>query len=206
MKILLSLQSFAVAALVECFVNLGSLVLFYNDPMIPFALPDPEHDDGPFVQLIADHQNVIRNFIISLLPGAPGVDDVFQNTNAVIWKKRESFEMDTNFRAWVLSIARFQAMAHLQQLRRRRWVSLDPDVAELIADDVEGNLARSVACWVRAGSKTLTKDTNSTLLAWDLPSEFGTKWRLTIDRTGDLFEFVIFGDGTTYDPAPVASA
>jgi RNA polymerase sigma-70 factor (ECF subfamily) len=89
------------------------------------------------VQLIADHQNIIRNFIISLLPGAPGIDDVFQNTNAVIWRKRESFAMGSNFKAWSLSIARFQAMAHLQQLRRRRWVSLDPDVAELIADDVE---------------------------------------------------------------------
>ena len=106
--------------------------------MIPFKFPEPVPDDEVrFVQLIADHQNLIRNFIISLLPGAPGVDDVFQNTNAVIWRKRESFEMDSNFKAWALSIARFQAMAHLQQLRRRRWVSLDPDVAELIADDVE---------------------------------------------------------------------
>lgn len=112
-----------------------------RQPVIPFKLPDPvpddATDDAKYVQLIADHQNIIRNFIISLLPGAPGVDDVFQNTNAVIWRKRETFAMGSNFRAWALSIARFQAMAHLQQLRRRRWVSLDPDVAELIADDVE---------------------------------------------------------------------
>jgi RNA polymerase sigma-70 factor, ECF subfamily len=106
--------------------------------VIPFKHPEPVPDDEvKFIQLIADHQNLIRNFIISLLPGAPGVDDVFQNTNAVIWRKRESFEMGSNFRAWALSIARFQAMAHLQQLRRRRWVSLDSDVAELIADDLE---------------------------------------------------------------------
>lgn len=98
--------------------------------------PERTHDEE-FIQLIADHQNIIRNFIISLLPGAPGVDDVFQNTNAVIWQKREQFELGTNFRAWSLSIARFQAMAHLQRLRRRRWVSLDQDVAELIADDFE---------------------------------------------------------------------
>ena len=100
-------------------------------------------DEAQFVQLIADHQNVIRSFIISLLPGAPGVDDVFQNTNAVIWKKRGSFEMGTNFRAWAMAIARFQAMAHLQQLRRRRWVTLDQDVAELLADELETGPAES---------------------------------------------------------------
>ena len=80
---------------------------------------------------------MLRGFIISLLPGAPGVDDVFQNTNAVIWKKREQFTLGSNFKAWALTIARFQAMAHLQQLRRRRWVTLDQDVAELLADDLE---------------------------------------------------------------------
>lgn len=94
-------------------------------------------EDEQIVQLIAEHQNVIRNFIISLLPGAPGVDDVFQNTNMIIWQKRETFTIGTNFRAWAISIARYQAMAHLQQLRRRRWVSLDLDVAELLADDFE---------------------------------------------------------------------
>lgn len=98
---------------------------------------EASNDDAQFVQLIADHQNIIRGFIISLLPGAPGVDDVFQDTNAVIWRKRESFELGSNFRAWALSIARFQAMAHLQSLRRRRWVTLDQDIAELIADELE---------------------------------------------------------------------
>ena len=107
-----------------------------NRDSVQTVEPVPD-DEVKFIQLIADHQNLIRNFIISLLPGAPGVDDVFQNTNAVIWRKRESFEMGSNFRAWALSIARFQAMAHLQQLRRRRWVSLDSDVAELIADDLK---------------------------------------------------------------------
>lgn len=99
----------------------------------------PAEDDTKFVQLITDHQNLIRSFIISLLPGAPGVDDVIQNTNAVIWKKRHSFSLGTNFRAWALAIARFQAMAYLQQLRRRRWVTLDLDVAEAIAEEMEGD-------------------------------------------------------------------
>ena len=105
---------------------------------MPFTSPPADDgDETRFVQLITDHQNLIRNFIISLLPGAPGVDDVIQATNAVIWRKRESFTPDSNFRAWAFTIARFQAMAHLQELRRRRWVTLDPDVAEMIAEEIE---------------------------------------------------------------------
>lgn len=90
-----------------------------------------------FVKLLTDHQASIRAFVISLLPGAPGVDDVIQETNAALWTHRAKFEMGTNFRAWALTTARFQVMAHCRTLKRRRWVTLDSDVAEAIADDIE---------------------------------------------------------------------
>lgn len=104
------------------------------------AIPEDALDadpDIPFVQLLADHQTVIRGFVISLLPGAPGVDDVIQETNTVMWKRRAEFEYGTNFRAWALTIARFQVMAHLRMLKRRRWVTLDSDVAEMLAEEIE---------------------------------------------------------------------
>jgi RNA polymerase sigma-70 factor (ECF subfamily) len=93
--------------------------------------------DIPFVKLLTEHQSVICSFVISLLPGAPGVDDVIQETNALLWTKRGQFELGTNFRAWALTIARFQVMAHLRVLKQRRWVTLDDDVAELLADELE---------------------------------------------------------------------
>lgn len=96
-----------------------------------------EDPDIDFVKLLADHQTVIRSFVISLLPGAPGVDDVIQETNALMWKKRAEFEIGTNYRAWALTIARFQVMSHRRILRQRRWVTLDSDVAELLADELE---------------------------------------------------------------------
>ena len=93
--------------------------------------------DIEFVKLLTDHQSSIRAFVISLLPGAPGVDDVIQETNAVLWTKRAEFELGTNFRAWALTTARFQVMAHCRTLKQRRWVTLDGDVADLLADDFE---------------------------------------------------------------------
>ncbi len=73
-------------------------------------------DEEQFVQLLADHQVAIRAFIVSLLPGAPGVDDVIQETNMVLWRKRESFELGTSFKAWSFTVARFQMMRHRKTL------------------------------------------------------------------------------------------
>ncbi|MCW1886339.1 sigma-70 family RNA polymerase sigma factor [Luteolibacter flavescens] len=95
---------------------------------------DPDKD---FVKLLTEHQGVICSFVISLLPGAPGTDDVIQEVNTLLWAKRSQFELGTNFRAWALAVARFQVMAHLRVLKQRRWVTLDDDVAAMLAEEIE---------------------------------------------------------------------
>lgn len=99
-----------------------------------------EADEAEYVSLLNDHQSMIRAFIISLMPGAPGVDDVIQEANRVLWKKREEFEIGTNFRSWALTICRFQAMAQLKKLRNQRWVSLSDELAETMADELEAEM------------------------------------------------------------------
>ena len=37
-------------------------------------------------------------------------DDVVQNVASVLWRKFESFEQGTNFRAWAFAIARFEVL------------------------------------------------------------------------------------------------
>jgi RNA polymerase sigma-70 factor (ECF subfamily) len=58
-----------------------------------------DEQEKEFVQLLVTHQSVIRAFVISLLPGVSETDDVIQNTNEILWTKRESFELGTNFKA-----------------------------------------------------------------------------------------------------------
>lgn len=91
---------------------------------------DLDHD---YVQLLVEHQPMLRAFVISLLPGAPGVDDVIQETNAVLWRKRGNFELNTNFRAWALKIARFQVMSHRHLLVRQRREVLDDELLNQLA-------------------------------------------------------------------------
>ena len=99
-----------------------------------------EHTDEQekeFVQLLVTHQSVIRAFVISLLPGVSEADDVIQNTNEVLWTKRESFELGTNFKAWALTTARYQVMAQQQKFKKENRAPLDDDILELIADQSE---------------------------------------------------------------------
>jgi RNA polymerase sigma-70 factor (ECF subfamily) len=96
-----------------------------------------DEDEREYVRLLTEHQAMLRAFIVSLLPGLPGVDDVIQEANSVLWKRRGDFQLGTNFRAWALRIGRFQAMAHLKTLKRQRWVSLDDAAADAVAAELE---------------------------------------------------------------------
>ena len=97
-----------------------------------------EEQEKEFVQLLVTHQSVIRAFVISLLPGVSETDDVIQNSNEVLWTKRESFEIGTNFKAWALTTARFQVMALQQNTQKGKpRPSRRPMFLELIAEQAE---------------------------------------------------------------------
>jgi hypothetical protein len=49
---------------------------------------------------------------------------------------------------------------------------------------IEGDVARTVSLWVKASPQASDSMTDPTLVAWGLPTEFGTKWRLTISNRG----------------------
>lgn len=99
-----------------------------------------EEEEREYVALLADYQSMMRGFVISLMPGVPGADDVIQETNQVLWAKRDDFEIGTNFKAWILRIARYQVMAHLKSIRRQRWVTLEKAEIELMADELESRM------------------------------------------------------------------
>ena len=99
-----------------------------------------EEEEREYVALLADHQSMVRGFVISLMPGVPGADDVIQETNQVLWAKRGEFELGTNFKAWALRIARFQVMAHMKTMRRQRWVTLEDADVEMMAEELEASL------------------------------------------------------------------
>jgi RNA polymerase sigma-70 factor (ECF subfamily) len=71
-----------------------------------------------FVAELTGCQDSLFAFILSQLPQPHRARDVLQETNLVLWRKREEFEAGTNFQAWAMSIAAFQVRAAWRDMRR----------------------------------------------------------------------------------------
>lgn len=73
-------------------------------------------------QFVADLirvQNRLLAYIASLMADAVAAEDVLQETNFVLWAKRDEFEAGTNFDAWAFRTAYWQVRAW----RKKRAVS-----------------------------------------------------------------------------------
>lgn len=93
----------------------------------------PQEEEN-YVSLMIAHQMDLRAFIYSLLPGSPDVDDVLQNTNAVLWQKRAQFKAGTNFLAWAFKIARYQVKHQHGRIKRDGRLVFSEDLVNFIAD------------------------------------------------------------------------
>ena len=83
------------------------------------------------------------------MPGVPGASDVAQETNLILWKKRQTFEIGTNFKAWAFTIARNEVRSHLRRQKKRTGVALDPQLLEELSEESAGS-AEEMNRWMDA--------------------------------------------------------
>ncbi|MFT5906643.1 MAG: RNA polymerase sigma-70 factor (ECF subfamily) [Cryomorphaceae bacterium] len=95
---------------------------------------DPESLSA-FIKLLTEYQGDLRAFIVSLMPGSSDVPDVLQETNVVLWNKRDSFELGTNFIAWSFQIARYEVHRHRDKIRRDQRIMFSDELVSLLSDD-----------------------------------------------------------------------
>lgn len=108
---------------------------------MPPMNPDPEQI---FVQLVVNHQAALRAFVLSLLPGSLEVDDVIQETNVEVWRKRGEFQIGTEFKSWMFSVAKFKVMAVWRDHQRRKvWAVPDETLIKLVECIEDGALDQS---------------------------------------------------------------
>jgi RNA polymerase sigma-70 factor (ECF subfamily) len=86
-----------------------------------------------FVQLLTQHQSLIRGFIYTLLPHRAEADDLFQRTSIVLWRKFGQFQIGTDFGAWACQIAKFEVRNFLRVGRRDR-LRFSDDLLASLAD------------------------------------------------------------------------
>jgi RNA polymerase sigma-70 factor (ECF subfamily) len=85
-----------------------------------------------FVQQLAEHQNRLYGYVFSLLGDHARAADVLQETNLVLWRKIDEFDVEKGFLPWAFAIARFQVLASVRDQKRDKLL-LDGELAEAIS-------------------------------------------------------------------------
>jgi RNA polymerase sigma-70 factor (ECF subfamily) len=119
--------------------------------------------ESHFVGLLTEVQLPLRLYVQSLLPGDPGARDVAQHANATIWRKRDDFAPDTNFKAWAFSIARFEVLNYRKQLARDTRLVFSEELEETFAaelTDAGDNFERRQEALKHCLEKLRIKDRN----------------------------------------------
>lgn len=97
-------------------------------------------DDQAFVQCLTRHQLDLRAFIIGMTPTLVDADDVLQEVNLALWKKRHLYDHDQGFIKWafgfaVLEVRKFRDRAAKNKL----WLS--DEVLKLVAESYPDDLS-----------------------------------------------------------------
>jgi RNA polymerase sigma-70 factor (ECF subfamily) len=75
-------------------------------------------DRDAFADLVQRHQPTVSRFVARYLRRREDQDEVVQDTFLRAWAQIGRFQADTNFAAWVLTIARFLCMARMKDAQR----------------------------------------------------------------------------------------
>ena len=82
-------------------------------------MPDDEAHGAEPVTLLTSHQLDIYFYVRSLVLDPDEVAEIVQDTNLVLWEKRDQFEAVKDFRAWAFQIARYKVLQHRSQRKRK---------------------------------------------------------------------------------------
>ncbi|MGJ8724807.1 MAG: sigma-70 family RNA polymerase sigma factor [Roseibacillus sp.] len=100
-------------------------------------MEEADEDEQEFVALLTAHQGPLLAYIRSLMPGFSGATDILQQANIILWRKRETFELGTNFKAWSFTVARNMVFTQRRKLKKDSWLVFDEDLAERFAEEFD---------------------------------------------------------------------
>lgn len=101
----------------------------------PSELPQTVSEmDERLVSLIARHQLPLTAFLRTIVRAPADVDDVLQETNLVLWRKRNEYDPSRPFASWACRIAHLQALSFLKSRGRKPHISLNEELIEDLAN------------------------------------------------------------------------
>jgi len=87
-----------------------------------------------FVALLMKHRHRIYAFIAKQLVNHADVEDVFQRTSIVLWKKMRDFDPNGSFFQWACGVA-YNEVRNFLTVQRRSRLHFDADLVELMASE-----------------------------------------------------------------------
>lgn len=87
-----------------------------------------------FVMLLMKHRHCLYAFIAKQLVNPADVEDVFQKTSIVLWKKMQDFDAEGSFFHWACGIA-FNEVRNFLTVQRRSRLQFDLELVELLAQE-----------------------------------------------------------------------
>jgi len=109
------------------------------------TLPDPEFEAECIRRILAGEKHLFHDLIrpcersiyfllLSLLKNETDAEDAAQETVIKVYQNLDKFRGDSQFRTWVLSIARNEGLGKLRKIGSRREDSLDAETDETSGD------------------------------------------------------------------------
>jgi RNA polymerase sigma-70 factor, ECF subfamily len=98
------------------------------------ASDEPSAADESFVSLLAASQGRLHAFIRGMVPHLGDADDVLQEVNLALWRKRRLFSSDDDFLRWACGFAAMQVRRYRSQSAKQRVSFSDAAVDSLVRE------------------------------------------------------------------------
>jgi len=92
---------------------------------------DPDREE--FARQFSGNARRVYGFIMTLVFNHHDAEEVFQNTNVVLWNKFGDFQVGSDFFAWASRVAYYEVLSLMKQRRRSRTFS--DEALELLANE-----------------------------------------------------------------------
>jgi len=94
-----------------------------------------------FVELLAQHDQSLTRYVMSLVPSMADSQDILQETKVALWRSFDSFETGTDFAAWSRKVALNRVLTYRKQKAvesKRLWFS--ENCYERLAEEFEATV------------------------------------------------------------------
>jgi RNA polymerase sigma-70 factor (ECF subfamily) len=96
------------------------------------TVTDSDNDDA-FMQSLTRRQRELRAFIIGVTPTMADADDVLQEVNLALWKKRALYDRNHNFLHWAIGFAAME-IRNFRNRSAKNKLWFNDDLLKLVAE------------------------------------------------------------------------